>query len=128
MTEEEFTLLSIENKWEHLKRTMDYIVKMDSQYTGRNTAFELRRRYNPHHPAEQVKEETRLFKQEQKELLRNLRMDQYQRWAHVKSLYSTSRDELANTLGNSEYEECKSIMERIFTMEVDDALRDILED
>ncbi len=110
MTEEEFTALSIDKKWLHLKVTMDYITRMDSNYS-------LRRRMNPHHPKEQQIQEQR-----------SLRVDQYQRWAHLKNLYGAHRNELSDTLGSSEFEECKSIIERIFTVEVDDALRDIIGD
>ncbi|CAM6003867.1 unnamed protein product [Sphagnum balticum] len=89
---------------------MDYIVQMDNVYS-------LRRRLNPHHAEDQKKEETR-----------NLRVDQYQRWSHVKNLYAEHRDEMANALDSQDFEKCKAILERIFTMEVDDALRDILEE
>jgi hypothetical protein len=108
MNEEEFTSLSLPAKWDHLKKTMDYIVQMDSAYS-------MRRRLNPHHPEKDKKQEER-----------NLRLDQYQRWAHIKALYSVHRDELANTLENEEYAKCKSIFEKIFTQEVDDALRNII--
>lgn len=110
MSEEEFAMLTLIGKWSHLKTTMDYIVRIDSVYG-------LRTRLNPHHPVKQKKEEER-----------NLRLDQYQRWSHVKNLYATHRDELVNTLDNPQFEECKSILERIFTMELDDALRDVIEE
>jgi hypothetical protein len=110
MTEQEFAALSPISKWNHLKTTMDFIMKMDAKY-------ELRRRYNTHHSDEQVKEERR-----------SLRTDQYQRWAHIKALYATNRDELNNTLGNPEFEEAKSIFEKVFTEEVDTALRGILDE
>lgn len=109
MTEQEFAELTLQEKWSHLKTTMDYIVQMDSIYG-------LRARLNPHHPKEQQKQEKR-----------NLRLDQYQRWSHVKNLYAAHRDEMVNTLEVPEYEKCKSILERIFTMELDDALRDIID-
>jgi hypothetical protein len=108
VTEEEFATKSTEAKWQHIKTTMDYIVGMDN-------AYNMRLRLNPHHPEEHKKEEQR-----------RLRVDQYQRWAHIKALYSINRDELSNTLGMPEYEEAKSIMERIFSTEVDDALREIV--
>ena len=110
MTEEEFTILSLNDKWIHLKKTMDYIVSMDSAYS-------MRTRLNPHHPAKDKKLEER-----------NLRLDQYQRWAHVKNLYAEHRDEMVNTLDTPEFENCKSILERIFTMELDDALRDVIDE
>lgn len=110
MSEEEFTKLSLLDKWVHLKTTMDYIVKVDSAYS-------MRVRLNPHHPVKHKKEEER-----------NLRIDQYQRWSHVKNLYAEHRDEMMNTLDSPEFEECKSILERIFTMELDDALRDVIDE
>ena len=108
MIEEDFAVLSTADKWAHIKDTMHYIMQMDSTYS-------LRVRLNPHHPKEQQKEEQR-----------NLRVDQYQRWSHIKNLYAEHRDELANTIENPEFEKCKSILERIFTMEVDDVLRSTL--
>lgn len=123
MTEEEFAKLPLSGKWSHLSSTMDYIVNMDKSYNSSNVAFALRRRYNPHHSEDQVEHEKAVLREQQ----RNLRIDQYQRWAHVKALYSAHRDELANTLDNDKYAEHKNIMEKIFTLEVDDALRTILE-
>jgi exonuclease VII large subunit len=110
MTEDEFTALSTFDKWSHIKKTMDYIVQMDHHYG-------LRTRLNPHHAKEQQKQEQR-----------NLRTDQYQRWGHIKNLYGANRDELVNTLELPDFENCKNILERIFTMEVDDALRDIMDE
>ena len=124
MTEEEFSALSLPDKWAHIHKTMDYIVQTDSKYSSTKNMFDMRKRYNPHHPAAQVEEETRLFKEQQ----RNLRIDQHQRWSHIKALYSINRDELSDTLGIKDYEESKRIMERIFTLEVDDALRDIIDE
>lgn len=109
MTEEQFAVLPLPEKWAHIRTTMDYIVRMDS-------AYNMRSRLNPHHPEKDKKQEQR-----------NLRIDQYQRWAHIKNLYGAHRDELSNTLDNDQFAECKSILERIFTMEVDDALRDIID-
>jgi hypothetical protein len=109
MSEDDFAKLDTVGKWQHLSTTMDYIVSMDNTYS-------LRRRYNPHHPADQVKEEKR-----------NLRTDQYQRWAHLKNLYAAHRDELANTLDSDKFAECKRIIEGVFTLEFDDALRDVIE-
>lgn len=108
MSEDDFSKLTIEHKWSHIKETMDYIVSMD-------TAYSMRRRVNPHHPKKQQIEETR-----------TVRQDQYDRWAHVKNLYAAHRDQLANTCENSEFEKCKNILERIFTAELDDALRKTL--
>ena len=108
MTEEEFSALSTYLKWQHLSTTMQYIVNMDSAYS-------MRVRLNPHHPDKDKKQEQR-----------DMRVEQYQRWQHVKALYSMHRDELANTLENEEFAENKSIFERIFSNEVDDALRSII--
>jgi len=110
MTAEEFAALPTENKWSHIKQVMDYITKMDRTY-------EIRRRMNPHHlEADKKKEE------------RNLRTDQLQRWSHIKDLYATHRDELENTFEIPAWQECKSIIERVFTMELDDALRDVIDE
>ena len=108
MTEEEFAQLTTSHKWSHIKETMDYISVMDNAYS-------MRRRLNPHHPPKQSSQETR-----------NLRTEQYQRWLHIKNLYAGHRDELANTLENTDFEKCKSILERIFTEELDDVLRSTL--
>jgi hypothetical protein len=123
MTEEEFGLLTLAEKWEHVTSVMDYIIKTDQSYVTAQKGFDMRRRLNPHHPKSQVKQETKLFDQEQ----RNLRIDQYQRWAHIKNLYAAHRDEMANTLEVEKYAEYKTILEKIFTMELDDALRATLE-
>jgi hypothetical protein len=124
MSEEEFSQLSLESKWKHMASIMDYILTMDKTYESNKAVFSLRRRFNPHHPEKDVAYETDAFKKQQ----RNLRIDQYQRWAHVKNLYSAHRDEMANTLETDKYSEYKSILEKVFTMEVDDALRDIIDD
>lgn len=124
MTEEEFSALPTLGKWVHIQKTMDYIIKMDAQYEGIKRGFDLRRRLNPHHPPEDVAKETESIRTEQC----NLRLDQYQRWSHIKNLYAAHRDELVNTFGDSGYEECKSILERIFTMELDDALRNVIDE
>lgn len=108
MTSEEFNKLTLEAKWIHVESVMKYIQQMDSLYS-------MRRRLNPHHSKEDIKLEDR-----------NVRIEQYQRWSHVKDLYATHRDELANTLDNERFQECKSIMERIFTLELDEALKDII--
>jgi len=88
---------------------MGYVIKMDNHYS-------LRKRLNPHHSAEQVAQEQR-----------NFRAHQYQRWSHVKSLYAAHRDEMVNTLDNDTYAEYKNILEKVFTMELDDALRDAID-
>lgn len=109
MTLEEFALLDTPRKWEHIATVMDYITDMDRGYS-------LRVRVNPHHPEEQRKEEAK-----------RVRLDQYQRWTHLKDLYASHRDELANTLETERYQSAKSILERIFTAELDDALRDVID-
>jgi len=124
MTEEEFSTLPTAAKWEHVRTTMNYITNMDARYENIKDSYDLRRRLNPHHSDEYVKLEEKEIKHKQ----RNLRIDQYQRWTHVKNLYAAHRDEMVNTFENPLYEECKSVLERIFTMEVDDALRNVLED
>lgn len=108
MSEEDFAKLDTYTKWNHIKATMDYIQQMDTHYG-------LRERLNPHHPKEQRAQEKR-----------SMRLDQYQRWSHIKGLYAINRDELNSTLGNEKFEECKEILERIFTTELDDALREVI--
>jgi len=110
MSEEEFAVLETQGKWIHIEETMQYIANMDKMYN-------LRTRMNPHHPEDQKRQEQR-----------NLRVDQYERWSHIKNLYATHRDELINTFDNPKFEECKSILERIFTLELDDALRDVIDE
>ena len=110
MSEDEFAALDTQAKWSHISKTMDYIVSMDRHVS-------LRDRYQTNKPKDQLKEEKR-----------SMRVDQYQRWSHVKALYACNRDELTNTLDNPAYQECKSILERIFTVELDDALREVIEE
>jgi exonuclease VII large subunit len=109
MTLEEFSNLNTIQKWHHIKAVMDYIEQTELHYS-------LRRRLNPHHPKAHVDEE-RIA----------LRKDQYERWAHLKDLYASCRDELSNTQGYADFENCKNILERIFTNELDEALRDVIE-
>ncbi len=109
MSEEEFNRLPLLDKWTHIATTMAYIQEMDGHY-------DMRRRLNPHHAKEQVKEERR-----------SLRKDQYERWAHLKNLYASNRDELSNTFDNDRFAECRRIIESVFTIEFDDALRDVIE-
>ena len=90
MSEEEFAQLSLTSKWMHVEQTMDYILTMERNYQGQATAYHMRRRLNPHHPTDDVQKEEKAFKREQ----RNMRVDQYQRWAHIKSLYAAHRDEM----------------------------------
>ena len=110
MTDEDFTRLSLLEKWNHIENSMSYIARMDSVYS-------MRVRLNPHHPEEDKKEEAR-----------NVRLDQYNRWVNIKDLYAAHRDELSDTRGDPSFEESKSILERIFSTEVDDALRSIISD
>lgn len=109
MDYDEFAALSLEQKWTHLKEIMDYISNIESKYS-------MRQRFNPHHPKKQQKEEER-----------RVRLDQWQRWQQCKDMYAGHRDELANTLDNPSYEECKRVIEKIFTDELDDALRNVIE-
>ncbi len=124
MTEEEFTKLSLAEKWVHVTQVMDYILNMEKNYTLTKTGFDMRRRLNPHHSKEDVAQETKALKEQQ----RNLRIDQYQRWAHIKSLYAVHRDEMVNTLENDKYSEYKNILENVFTLEFDDALREVIDE
>jgi hypothetical protein len=110
MSEEEFAKLTLQAKWNHVRETMSYIQSMENMY-------DLRSRLNPHHPEKDKKYE-RL----------RMRTDQYQRWMHIKCLYAANRDEMANTLDSKEFNSCKEILEKIFTMELDNALRDIISD
>ena len=107
MTNEEFALLPLDQKWAHISDTMLHIQHMEVMYG-------LRRRFNPHHPDKHVEEEKI-----------RMRMIQHEKWSYIKDLYAAHRDELANTLGSKPYEQCKDILEKIFTIEVDDALRNI---
>lgn len=123
MTEEEFAKLSLAEKWSHVTHVMDYILSMEKNYTLTATGYNMRRRLNPHHPKEDVAKEDKAIKEQQ----RNLRIDQYQRWAHIKSLYAVHRDEMVNTLDNDKYSEYKNILENVFTLEFDDALREVID-
>lgn len=110
MSDEEFAELSLERKWSHIHTVMTYIQNMENVY-------EMRRRLNPHHPKKTVKEESR-----------NLRVDQYQRYSHIKDLYAQHRDEMVNTLESKVFAEAKNILEQVFTMELDDALHTVLDE
>jgi hypothetical protein len=81
-----------------------------------DTAYSMRRRLNPHHPPEQMRDEAIAF-----------RTSQWAKWSDLKDLYAENRDEMSNTLENKSFIECKSIFEKIFTVELDDALRSTLE-
>jgi len=107
---EDFSKYSTEEKWDSINTSMRVLQQEE-------TAFELRRRLNTHHHPKQIQEETRRF-----------RMDQWIKWCEVKDLYAEHRDELADTLGDESYQTCRSILERIFTNELDDALRKTLEE
>lgn len=110
MSEEDFAKLDARAKWQHIVATMDYIQSMD-------TAYGMRERLNPHHPEEHRKQEKR-----------SMRLDQYQRWTHVKTLYAINRDELNDTLDNQRFIEAKTILESIFTTELDDAMREVVDE
>lgn len=107
---EEFAAKSLYEKWAYIRRAMDHI-------QGTDTAFNMRRRINPHHPKEHVEEETRQH-----------RRAQYYSWLEIKNFYAEYRDEMSDTLGQEQFRECHSIMERIFTKELDDAIRDVIDD
>lgn len=107
---EKFALYKTEEKWDSICTRMRVIQQEE-------TNFSLRRRLNPQHADKVVREETRRF-----------RTIQYQKWCEVKDLYAEHRDEMANTCNNARYAECKDILERIFTMELDEALRETLEE
>lgn len=124
MTEAEFALIPLVGKWAYIKRTMDEIHQLDVSHEHKDNSYKLRRRYNPNHSEAMVKLEEKQLKHEQ----RAIRIEQNAKWQWVKTLYAVNRDELADTLGDDGYAECHSIMERIFTNEVDDALRKILND
>src|ERR1035437_5205700 len=109
MTLEEFNKLPVNEKWSHIRREMDRIQYMEKYQ-------DLRMRFIMNH----------LEKHRQEEL-RSMRLAQYQAFTEVKALYSENRDELANTVDMPIYEECKSVLERVFTNEVDEALREIIE-
>lgn len=96
-------------KWDSIHTCINNLLRAED-------AFSLRRRVNPHHKKEQVREETRLF-----------RTEQYAKWSEVKELYVEFRDELSNTFGDKRFVECRNILERIFTVELDEALRQTLE-
>ena len=110
MSEEEFATLDTQSKWYHIEQTMLYIMSMDK-------AVEHKMGTNAYG-----------MDQKKRDQIRSMRLDQYQRWSHVKNLYAVHRDELVNTLENTRFEECKSILERIFTNELDDALRDVIDE
>jgi len=63
------TDFEVENKWIELVREYDAIV-------GKEIAFNIRVRYNPHHPVEQRKEETQQFWKAQVEHFKTLK-EQY---------------------------------------------------
>lgn len=79
--------------------------------------YAIRRRLNPHHPSEQVEEETR-----------RMRTEQYIRWLHVKELYIANRDELSNTSDEGAFITAKSILERILAQDFDAELRKVIEE
>jgi hypothetical protein len=108
MSEEDFAKLALILKWEHIAVTMDYILSMDKLVATRN--------------------EFKSYGFDKKGQIRSMRLDQYQRWAHIKSLYASHRDEMVNTLDSEKFTECKSILESVFTAELDDALRDVIGD
>ena len=108
MNREAFLLASTQGKWQIISFAMKEIASAE-------TAFSMRRRLNPHHSKKDVQDETRAF-----------RIQQYQKWCNIKDLYAEARDEMANVFENKDYENCRNILERIFTQELDDELRKTL--
>lgn len=106
----DFASYKTEEKWDSLATRMRNIQQAE-------TAYSLRRRLNPHHPPADARKEAHAF-----------RTEQYKLWCEVKDLYAEHRDELANTCDRSQYKECRDILERIFTNELDEALRQTLEE
>ena len=47
-------------------------------------------------------------------------------WKEVKDLYAEYRDELSNTLDNERFASCRDILEKVFTEELDEALKQVL--
>lgn len=101
----EFKQLPLEAKWIVINKIMSDIASNDAM-------FSMRRRLNPHHSKKQSELETKTF-----------RISQLAAWNNVKELYAEFRDELVDTRNNDEYIKCKEILERIFTQDLDDALR-----
>jgi hypothetical protein len=116
MDEADFAKLDLAGKWTHVGIIMNYITTMDQQYDRLQPSAGVSEAY------------TKLLDKEDKHRQRNIRIDQAQRLAHVKNLYAANRDEMVNTLDNEKWAEYKSILEQVFTAELDDALRDVLED
>jgi hypothetical protein len=110
MTSEQFAALKTSSKWKYITSEMDDIQSAE-------TAFSLRRRFNPHHPADVVRKETTEF-----------RLAQWARWCAVKDLYAEHRDEMSKTDEISRFINAKELLERIFTQELDEALRSTLEE
>lgn len=105
-----FAKKTLEDKWSYISRGMSHIQSYDKDY-------HLRRRFNPHHPPEQVADERR-----------TMQISQYTKLCCIKDLYAEFRDELSDTCGNERYSEARSILERLFTQDVDIALRNVIEE
>lgn len=105
-----FAKYKTEEKWDSIATGMRNLQQSE-------TAFSMRRRLNPHHSDKDVKDETSRF-----------RASQYVEWCKIKDLYAEHRDELACTFENNSYISCRNVLELIFTNELDDALRQTLEE
>lgn len=96
--------------WAKISNLMSDIQSMDNSHA-------MRRRFNPHHPIEQRRAEVKA-----------VRMKQYELWQQAKDLYGEHRDELVDTLESDRYKSCQEILERIFTQDLDDALKEVLDE
>jgi hypothetical protein len=112
-------------KSKDIKRCWDDIRKLSSNISGREMAFNMRRRYNPHHPKEDVDYETV-----------QLRTEQLRDWNELKSTYISIRNEIAIYLDSpdlhSEYHE-KSIelmktLEKVLDKEAEEAFETMILD
>ena len=95
--------------WSQISALMSKIESMEKVYN-------LRRRFNPHHPEEQAREESAI-----------MRREQYAAWMKVKDIYAEHRDLLSDTLDNENFTQCKAILENIFASDLDEALRKVIE-
>ena len=89
-----FKSYTTQQKWEEIERMLNTIASHE-------TAFNMRRRLNPHHPTEQAEQETMLF-----------RAQQYKNWIAVNEIYAEHRDELSNTCDNYIYMQHKKCLKR----------------
>jgi hypothetical protein len=94
--------------WNSISGKMGKIQEMEKSHAMRN-------RFNPHRPPQQKRDE-----------IRAIRSRQYEMWKEVKDLYAEHRDELSNTLDSERFASCRDILEKIFTEELDEALKQVL--